>query len=249
MKKYRIIIATVLGWLTFGNPAFAQEKSRFVGLSAGFTSLQIKDYFHSDYTYRGTGLGVQAWYGQERLKTNWQLDVGYAQATPQSIVSRKASTQLVDLRGSYQWRLSPAGSVKNRFHGFAGLGVRLYGISTNYSPDIEVRTVQTTGVAALGLSAKVVYHLNHKHRIQVQAFGSALHAVYRPSYPFDGRDQVGFSWAGKSPVADAQLTYRYQLSRQWQAVGSYHIQYFRYDQPRPVTGLIKQASVGIQRSF
>ncbi|QIP14558.1 hypothetical protein G8759_19045 [Spirosoma aureum] len=235
--------------MLLANPVVAQQRTQFWGLTAGFSPLQIKDQFHSDYTYRGTGLGLQAYYGHNRLKTQWQLEAAYTRATPQSIVSRKASTQFVDLTFDYQWRLLPVSRLDNRVQYFGGLGLRLTNNTTNYSPDMEVSTIVSTAVASLGVSAKATYQLSARQRIQGQAFASIVSAVYRPDYPYFGRDQVAISWLGKGPLLDAQVTYQYQFHERYQAVGFYKLTYFQYDQPRPLVGLRQQVGIGIQRTF
>jgi hypothetical protein len=249
MNKY-VVNALIVYLLTMlAKPVLGQQRTQFWGLTAGFSPLQIKDHFHSDYTYRGTGLGLQAYYGKNRLKTQWQLEAAYTRATPQSIVSRKASTQLVDLSFDYQWRLLPVSRLDNRVQYFGGLGLRLFNNTTNYSPDMEVSTIVSTAVASLGVSAKATYQLNARQRILGQAFASVVSAVYRPDYAYFGRDQVAASWLGKSPLLDAWVTYQYQFRKRYQAVGFYELTYFQYDQPRPVIGLRQRVGIGIQRTF
>ncbi|QHV93868.1 hypothetical protein [Spirosoma endbachense] len=170
-------------------------------------------------------------------------------ASPQSIVSRKASTQLMALSFDYQWRLLPVSRLDNRVQYFAGPGVRLFNNTTNYSPDMEGSTIVYTAVASLGVSAKATYPLSARQRIQGQAFAAIVSAVYRPDYPYFGRDQIAASWLGKSPFLDARVTYSYQFHKRYQAVDYYELTYFQYDQPRPVTGLRQRVGIGIQRTF
>ena len=227
----------------------AQPQSRVLGISAGVAPLQIKDQFHSPYTYRGMGLNLQATYEQERTKTQWQLEAGYTQANLQSIVSRKASTRLVDLVLNYHWRLSPADQPQNRLHYFGGVGLRLFGNSTNYSPDSEVATVQATAAVSLGASARISYRFNPVHRLQVQAFASVVSAVYRPDYAYSGKEHLAATWLGKSPILAVQASYQYQFRKNYRATCSYQMSYFKYDQPRSVIWLRQNVSIGIHRSF
>ncbi|WP_150875198.1 hypothetical protein [Larkinella humicola] len=225
------------------------QQNRFLGISAGVAPLQIKDQFHSPYTYRGTGLNLQATFGQERTKTQWQLDAGYTQANPQSVVSRKASTRLFDLILNYHWRLFPASQPENRLQYFGGVGLRLFGNATNYSPDSEVATVQATAAISLGASARVSYRLNPVHRLQIQAFASVVSVVYRPDYDYNGKEHLAASWLGKSPILALEASYQYRFSKKYQATCRYQMNYFRYDQPRSVLWLGQSVSMGIQRSF
>ncbi len=227
----------------------AQQQSRYLEFHAGVAPLQIKDYFYSPYTYRGTGLRLQGMYGQERTKTQWQLEAGYTQTNPQSIVSRKASTRLVDLILNYHWRLSPARQPENRLQYFGGIGLRLLGNSTNYSPDSEVSTVQATAAVSLGASALVSYRFTPVHRLQIQAFASVVSAVYRPDYDYNDKEQIAATWFGKNPILAVQARYQYQFSRKYQATCRYQMSYFKYDQPRSVIWLRQSVSIGIQRSF
>lgn len=245
LKKPALCLVT---WLA-STTVLAQQQSQFVGLTMGVTPVQIKDYFHSPYKYRGSGLSLQATYGQERSKTQWQIDADYSQANPQSVVSRKASTRLFDAAFNYQWRLSSASKAENRFQYFAGMGVRFLGNSTNYSPDIDVATVQATAALSLGASAKVTYRFNAVHGIELQGFASAVSAVYRPHYEYFGKENLAVSWLGQNPIVNAQLTYHYQFSKHFQAIGNYQVSYFQYDQPRQVLWLRQLISVGVRRTF
>ncbi|GAB3935842.1 hypothetical protein [Larkinella terrae] len=245
MKKPLLCL---VGLLSFTG-VFAQQHSQFVELTVGATPLQFKDHFHSPYTYRATGLGVQATYGQERVNTRWQLEFGYSQANPQSIVSRKAATRVVDAVLNYQWRLSPVTKTGNGLHYFAGAGLRFWGNSTNYSPDIEVATTQATAAFSLGASARAVYRFKAVHRLDLQAFASVVSTVYRPNYAYFGKERFDLSWFGKSPIADVQLTYSYQVSSHFQGIVRYQVSYFKYDQPRQLTWLNQGISVGIRRTF
>ncbi|AKD55469.1 hypothetical protein SD10_11685 [Spirosoma radiotolerans] len=230
-------------------PVLGQQRTQFLGLTAGLSPLQLKDRFRSEYTYRGAGLGLQVYYGQNRLKTQWQLEAAYSQVSSQSIVSRRASTQLGDLLFTYRWRLSSTSRQENRFAFFGGPGLHLFSTTTNYSPDIDVKTVVTTGIAALGVSAKATYQLSAKQSLEGQGFVSALSGVYRPDYAYFGRDKLAVSWLGKNPFLNAQLSYQYQLSKQLKAIGIYQLTYFHYDKPRPVTGLTQSVRLGLQRTF
>jgi hypothetical protein len=245
LLKALICLIGILGFV----PVIAQQKSQFIGLNVGLSPLHIKDHFHSDYTYRGTGTGIQAVYGQERLKTQWQLEAGYTQANPQSVVSRKASSRLVDLVLNYQWRLSPADKSENRLAYFGGVGIRLFGNSTNYSPDIEVSTVQSTAAVSLGATAKATYRFSPVHRVYVQAFASVLSAVYRPDFDYYGKDRLAASWLVQSPILDIQAGYQYQFSKNFRGMVSYQLNYFKYDQPRPAIWLRQSVRLGIQRMF
>ncbi|GAB3337198.1 hypothetical protein GCM10027299_48040 [Larkinella ripae] len=240
----------IMGLLTIGGRrAAGQDQSRFLGLTVGAAPLQIKDFFHSDYTYRGTGIGLQAFYRQERLRTQWQLEAGYTRATPQSIVSRPASTRLIDALFNYRWRFSRVHHPENRLHLFGGAGVRFVSNTTNYSPDINVRTVLATAAASLGGSANGVYRINAKQQIQAQLFLPLINAVYRPNYEYAGRDQFTVSRVGQNGLFDGQIRYSYQLSKPLQVVGTYQVTYFRFEQPRPVIGVRQGVGVGIQWRF
>ncbi|MVM30955.1 hypothetical protein GO755_13010 [Spirosoma sp. HMF4905] len=249
MSKYIVTILVVYGVLVLDKPVLGQQRTQILGLTAGFSPLQIKDQFRSDYTYRGVGLGLQAYYGQNRSTKQWLLEAAYSRATPQSIVSRKASTQLVDLTFNYLWRLSSISRPGNRLQYFGGLGVHLFSTTTNYSPDIDVSTIVTTGIAALGLSAKASYQLSARQHIQGQGFVSVLSGVYRPNYAYFGRDQLAISWFGQNPILGIQVSYQYQLSKKIAAVSSYQLTYFQYDKPRPVNGLYQSVRLGLQRTF
>ncbi|RRB07366.1 hypothetical protein [Larkinella rosea] len=238
----------LLGLLTY-TASFAQQRNQFAGLSAGVMPFQIKDHFHSPYTYRGTGLGLQVMYGQQRIKTLWQLEADYFQANPQSVVSRKAATQMIDAAFNYQWKLLPTLKVENRFQLFAGIGLRFSGNSTNYSPDIEVATNQATAALSLGASAKATYQFSKTHGLELQAFASVISAVYRPHYSYYGKEQFAASWLGRNPITDVQLTYYYQFSRRFQAIARYQLSYFNYDQPRQVVWLRQSLNAGIRRTF
>lgn len=246
--SFRKILICVVSMTVFVRVE-AQQQSRYLEFHAGVAPLQIKDYFYSPYTYRGTGLRLQGMYGQERTKTQWQLEAGYTQTNPQSIVSRKASTRLVDLILNYHWRLSPASQPENRLQYFGGVGLRLFGNATNYSPDIEVATVQATAAASLGLSAKATYQLDTKQSIHVQAFASVVSAVYRPDYDYNGKEHLALSWLSKSPILALETRYQYRISKKYQATCGYQMSYFKYDQPRSVIWLRQSVSIGIQRSF
>ncbi|WP_162384288.1 hypothetical protein [Spirosoma endbachense] len=73
MTKYVVHALLVSLLRMLANPVLGQQRTQFWGLTAGVSPSQIKDQFHSDYTYRGIGLGLQAYYGQNRLKTQWHL--------------------------------------------------------------------------------------------------------------------------------------------------------------------------------
>ncbi|MFC5408102.1 hypothetical protein ACFPMF_02185 [Larkinella bovis] len=229
--------------------AVAQLQNRVLGVGGGFSPLQFKDYFHSDYTYRGAGLRLQAFYQQERRKTEWQLDAAYSLANPQSIVSRKATTRFMDVGFTYLWRLSAVSRPQRRFQYFAGPGLRLFGTSTNYSPDIDVSTVVATAAIAVGGSVKADYRIGTKQRIQAQLFAPLISTFYRPNYLYAGRDQVTASWVNQNVVFDGQVRYGYQPGNRFQVNVFYQFQYFRFEPPRPVIGLRQTIGIGIQRTF
>lgn len=245
-KSLKNSLFVALGLLLY-TQVEAQSTRQFIALRAGFSQVQTKDYFHSDYTYQGTGLNLQATYGQERVNTHWQLNVGYAHLRPQSIVSRKASTRIINADFNYYWRLSPA--TERRFRYYSGVGLQLASNTTNYSPDIDVTTVQATAMASLGALAKATYQFKADHDFSLQAFANVISAVYRPTYAFYGKDQLTATWVGQSPVVATQVRYNYHVNKHFQATCQYQISYFKYAQPRPVSWLQQQISVGIQRSF
>ncbi|GAB3900259.1 hypothetical protein GCM10028803_22800 [Larkinella knui] len=238
----------ILGTTVFA-PAVAQQRNRFLGISAGVAPLQIKDQLHSPYTYRGTGLKLRVVYEQERPQTQWQLETGFTQVNPQSVVSRKAASRSMDVILNYRWRLSPADKPENRLQYFGGAGLRLLGNSTNYSPDTDVATVLTTAAVSLGASAQMSYRFSPAHRLQIQAFASAASAVYRPDYAYYGKEQFSVSWLGKNQMADVQVSYQYQFRKNFCGMATYQLSYFKYGQPRPVIWLQQSFGVGIQRSF
>lgn len=224
------------------------QKSKSLLLQAGVSPLRCKDYFHSPFTYRGINWHVGLVYQQESRNILY-IEGSYGRGSFQSLVSVPATAQLVNLLGGYFFQLGNKTSTTPtcRFY-VGGLG-RGFSLLANYSPDLESSQTQTTLSTSINLAGSVRYQFNDTHRVTWTLYTPLAAAIYRPDYPFYGKDHWGWTGLGKSRIVSILLGYHYKLAGDWHLTASYHYDYFHYNQPQPIFLLNHYLSVGLKKSF
>jgi hypothetical protein len=223
-------------------------KSRSLLLQAGISPLRCKDYFHSPFTYRGTNWQAGVVYQQES-RNMLHIEASYGRGSIQSSVSVPATAQLVNLLGGYFFQLGNKTSNTPKFRFYAGGLGRGFGLLANYAPNLESSQTQTTLSTSINLAGSVKYQFDDWHRVTCTLYTPLAAAIYRPDYPFFGREQWGWTGLGKSRIVSILLAYHYKLAANWQLTASYHYDYFQYNQPQPVFLLSHDLSVGLKKSF
>lgn len=239
----------LLSGILIGIVAKAQQDSQQIGIRVGVMPFQLKDNFHWPYPYIGTGIGLQATYLREKASNEWEFAGSYSQLNPQSIVSRPASAQHADVLLNYRWRLVPAINTANGLRINAGVGLRLFGLNMNYTPDLEASNLQLNAGAAIGGSVSAGYQISPSHSIRLSGFASAISAIYRPTYAYYGKELFTITWLGQNPTLEAQFSYSYRIHKSWQATLHYQLNYFKYNQPQSIIMLHQYVGVGFQKSF
>ncbi len=228
--------------------AQASQKSSSLLLEGGISALRCKDYFRSPFTYRGTSWQLAVVYQQERRHI-LHVEGNYGSGSIQSPVSMPATAQVVSLLGGYFFQVGNKSNTTLKFRFYVGGLARGFGLLANYSPDLEASQTQTTLSTSVNLAGSVRYQFDKTHQVTWTLHTPLGAGVYRPDYPFFGKEQWGWTGLGKSRIVSVLLRYDYKLAGDWYVTANYHYDYFQYNQPQPVFLLNHQLSVGIKKSF
>ena len=103
--------------------------------------------------------------------------------------------------------------------------------------------------AFLTFSGNILYRLNKKSAVRVQAGLPLFGFVYRPDFEINGKTLTTTTGLGKGNLFSVKAEYDYELSSKLYLTASYSYTYFSFDEPRPITILTNGLSVGLRKTF
>jgi len=236
--------------LALSSVAHGQDSLKYsaISLSIGLNNLSNKDEFQSPYTYKGTNLLLNFMYTRARRKGQHTVDFSYSGGQIKSVVSPDADNQLYLFYYDYLFNLS-AKKPDEKFRPSLGFGVHSLFSNTNYLPDVEGPISYLSGGAFLTLSGNILYRLNKKNSIRVQAGLPVFGFVYRPDFEINGKTLTKTTVLGKGNLFSFKVAYDYKLSSKLYLTASYSYNYFNFDEPRPITILTNGLLLGLRKTF
>ena len=246
----RIFIIIFVLALALSSVAHGQDSLKYsaISLSIGLNKLSNKDEFQSPYTYKGTNLLLNFMYTRASKKGQHIIDVTYSGGQIKSVVSPPADNQLFLFNYDYLFNLS-AKKPDDKFIPSLGIGVHSLFSNTNYLPDVEGPISYLSGGAFLTFSGNILYRLNKKSSIRVQAGLPVFGVVYRPDFEINGKTLTKTTALGKGNLFSVKLEYDYKLSSKLYLTAAYNYNYFSFDEPRPITILTNGLLVGLRKTF
>jgi len=236
--------------LALSSVAHGQDSLKYSALSLniGLNKLSNKDEFQSPYTYKGTNLLLNFMYTSARKKGEHIVDVTYSGGQIKSVVSPNADNQLFLFYYDYLFNLTSK-KPDEKFRPSLGFGVHSLLSNTNYLPDVEGPTSYLSGGAFLTFSGNILYRLNKKSSVRVQAGLPVFGFVYRPDFEINGKTLTKATVLGKGNLFSVKVAYDYKLSSKLCLTAAYNYNYFSFDEPRPIAILINAFSVGLRKTF
>lgn len=216
-----------------------------LSLGVGVNSLSNKDAFQSPYTYKGTNPVFNAVYTHNRAKGRHVADLSYTFGNVKSVVSPLAKNNLVMLNYDYLFNLRYRKS-DSRFVPSLGIGTHTLVSSTNYLPEVASPKTYVTAAAYVTLGAEVIYHINRKSYIRMQAAIPVFGIVYRPDFEINDNALTEVATIGNSNLLSGRIEYVYKLGPKLDILAAYNYGYFSYDDPRPVTILQHSVWLGLR---
>jgi len=246
VKIYFIIV--LLGLLS--SVVHGQDSLKYSGisLSVGVNKLSNRDEFQSPYTYKGSNLLVNFIYTRAKAKGKHVVDVTYSGGHIKSVISPTADNQLFLFYYDYLFNLRVK-YTDEKFRPSLGIGVHSLLSNTNYLPEIESPVSYLSGGAFLTFSGNILYRLNKKNSVWVQAGLPVFGFVYRPDFETNGKTLTKTTVLGKGNLFSVKVEYDYKLSSKLCLTASYHYNYFTFAEPRPVSILTNSLLIGLRKTF
>ena len=236
--------------LVLSTVAHGQDSLKYsaISLSVGLNKLSNKDAFQSPYTYKGTNLLVNFLYTRARRKGEHIIDVTYSGGQIKSVVSPNANNQLFLFYYDYLFNLRTK-NLEQKITPSLGIGVHSLLSNTNYLPDIESPVSYLSGGAFLTFSGNILYRLNKKSSVRLQAGLPVFGFVYRPDFEINGKTLTKTTVLGNGNLFSVKVELDYKLSSKLYLTASYRYNYFSFEEPRPITILTNGMLVGLRKTF
>jgi hypothetical protein len=248
--SFRICLIIFVLALFVSGVAHGQDSLKYSGisLSIGLNKLSNKDAFQSPYTYKGTNLLLNFMYTRAGRKGEHIVDVTYSGGQIKSVVSPEADNQLFLFYYDYLFNLRTK-NVDEKFTPSLGIGVHSLLSNTNYLPDVEGPVSYLSGGAFLTFSGNILYRLNKKSSVRIQAGLPVFGFVYRPDFEINGKTLTKTTGLGNGNLFSVKVEYDYKLSSKLYLTASYSYNYFSFDEPRAITILTNGLLVGLRKTF